>query len=142
MSYRCAVDTLWSDADYETLLSRLAAVVAAAPSEKSLVLAPVSPVSRDKALQHEMAFSVLGDSYVVPFAIWDSPAQDDANTRWLREAMRVVEPLGTGHYIAEADLTADPSRARRSFSPSDWDRLERLRARYDPEDVFFSYLGR
>ncbi|MEU3923383.1 FAD-binding oxidoreductase [Streptomyces sp. NPDC029004] len=141
-SYRCAVDTLWSDADYETLLSRLAAVVAAAPSEKSLVLAPVSPVSRDKARRHEMAFSVLGDSYVVPFAIWDSPAQDDANTRWLREAMRVVEPLGTGHYIAEADLTADPSRARRSFSPSDWDRLERLRARYDPEGVFFSYLGR
>ncbi|WP_405603489.1 FAD-binding oxidoreductase [Streptomyces sp. NBC_01410] len=141
-SYRCAADTLWSGADYETLLSRLAAVVAAAPSERSLVLAPVSPVSRDKALQQDMAFSVLGDSYVVPFAIWDSPAQDDANMRWLRDAMRAVEPLGTGHYIAEADLMADPSRTRRSFSPADWDRLERLKARYDPEDVFFSYLGR
>ncbi|MFF3458422.1 FAD-binding oxidoreductase [Streptomyces sp. NPDC002730] len=141
-SHRCGADTLWSGADYETLLSRLAPVVAVAPSEKSLVLAPVSPVSQEKALQHDMAFSVLGDSYVVPFAIWDSAAQDDANISWLRDAMRIVEPLGTGHYIAEADLTADPSRARRSFSPSDWDRLGRLKARYDPEDVFFSYLGR
>ncbi|TQK51005.1 FAD/FMN-containing dehydrogenase [Streptomyces sp. SLBN-118] len=141
-SHRCGADTLWSGADYETLLSRLAAVVAAAPSERSLVLAPVSPVSREKTLQQDMAFSVLGDSYVVPFAMWDSPAQDGANIRWLRDAMRAVEPLGTGHYIAEADLTADPSRARRSFSPSDWDRLERLKERYDPDNVFFSYLGR
>lgn len=141
-SHRCSADTLWSGADYETLLSRLAPVVATAPSEKSLVLAPVSPVSRGKTLQHEMAFSVLGDSYVVPYALWDSPAQDDANIGWLHHAMRTVKPLGTGHYIAEADLTAAPSRAHRSFSPSDWDRLGRLKARYDPEDVFFSYLGR
>ncbi|MFF0063485.1 FAD-binding oxidoreductase [Streptomyces sp. NPDC005279] len=140
--HRCSADTLWSGADYEILLSRLAPVVATAPSEKSLVLAPVSPVSQEKTLQQEMAFSVLGDSYVVPYAIWDSPVHDEANIEWLRHAMRTVEPLGTGHYIAEADLTADPSRARRSFSPSDWDRLGRLKARYDPEDLFFSYLGR
>ncbi|MFE7232008.1 hypothetical protein ACWCRF_17920 [Streptomyces sp. NPDC002405] len=48
---------------------------------------------------------------------------------------------GAGHYIAEADLTADPSRARRSFTPADWQRLRSLRAEYDPQGLFFSYLS-
>ncbi|MFF1647990.1 FAD-binding oxidoreductase [Streptomyces sp. NPDC058240] len=138
--HRYAADTLWSQADLGTLLSRLGDAVESAPSDKSLVLAPVSPASHDEELLRDMAFSVLGPSYVVPYAIWDDPAQDEVNTRWLREAMGAVEPLGTGHYIAEADLTADPSRAERSFTERDWQRLQRLRARHDPQDVFHSYL--
>ncbi|MGI5403459.1 FAD-binding oxidoreductase [Streptomyces sp. CA-135486] len=137
---RYAADTLWSDADFGTLLSRLSGAVDSAPSDKSLVLAPVSPASHDEELLRDMAFSVLGESYVVPYAIWDDPAKDDVNTRWLREAMSAVEPLGTGHYIAEADLTASATRAERSFTTSDWQRLQALRTRYDPEGVFHSYL--
>jgi FAD/FMN-containing dehydrogenase len=97
-------------------------------------------VSHDEDLLRDMAFSVLGESYVVPYAVWDDPSEDDINVRWLREAMSAVEPLGTGHYIAEADLTASPTRAERSFTPSDWQRLQTLRAQYDPEGVFHSYL--
>lgn len=114
--HRSAVDTLWSDADYGTLLAPLADAIADAPSDKTLVLAPVTPVSPEKARMHDIAFSVLGSSYVAPFAIWGDPAADDVNMRWLRDAMHAVEPLGTGHYVAEADLTADVSRARRSFA--------------------------
>lgn len=138
--HRYAADTLWSQADFGTLLSRLSNAVERAPSDKSLVLAPVSPASNDEDLLRGMAFSVLGESYVVPYAVWDDPAEDDINVRWLREAMSAVEPLGTGHYIAEADLTASPTRAERSFTASDWQRLQALRARYDPEGVFHSYL--
>ncbi|MGP3923169.1 FAD-binding oxidoreductase [Streptomyces sp. 8N616] len=138
--HRYAADTLWSDADYGTLLTRLGSMMTAAPSDKSLVLAPVAPVGRDEDLTADMAFSALGESYVVPYAIWDEPAGDDANFRWLRDAMRAVEPFGTGHYIAEADLTADASRAQRSYVPEDWERLRKVRAEYDPEGVFHSYL--
>lgn len=139
--HRYAVDTLWSHEDYASLLAKLGNALTSAPSAKSLVLAPVSPVSQDEELLRNMAFSVLGESYVVPYAIWDDPACDDVNARWLREAMRTVEPFGTGHYIAETDLTARPSRARRSFTPSDWERLQSLRAKYDPQGLFFSYLS-
>jgi FAD/FMN-containing dehydrogenase len=139
-SHRNAVDTLWSDTGYETLLPALAASVADAPSEQSLVLAPLWPASQDRTLSHDMAFSVLGETYVAPFAIWDDPAADTANTRWLRDTMRAVEPYGTGHYIAEADLTADPSRARRSYTPQDWARLQSLKTVYDPDNVFHTYL--
>ncbi|MEU5764602.1 hypothetical protein ABZ782_01615 [Streptomyces asoensis] len=54
--------------------------------------------------------------------------------------MHRVEPLGTGHRIADADLTAAPSRARRSFTADDRQRLTRLRTRYDPDGVFRSCL--
>ncbi|MFI9271492.1 FAD-binding oxidoreductase [Kitasatospora sp. NPDC052896] len=138
--HRYAADTLWSDEDYPSLLTKLGHALTRAPSAKSLVLAPVSPVSREDELLRNMAFSVLGASYVVPYAIWDDPARDGVNVGWLREAMRTVEPFGTGHYIAEADLTADPSRARRSFTPSDWERLRALRTEYDPQGLFHSYL--
>ncbi|MFG2194070.1 FAD-binding oxidoreductase [Streptomyces sp. NPDC048639] len=138
--HRYAADTLWSDAAFETLLTKLAGAIEAAPTDKALVLAPVAPVGRKPELTADMAFSALGESYVVPFAVWDDPAEDEANFRWLREAMHAIEPLGTGHYIAETDLTADPSRARRSYAPEDWDRLQRVRAAYDPQGVFHSYL--
>ncbi|WP_432093523.1 FAD-binding oxidoreductase [Streptomyces sp. bgisy100] len=138
--HRYAADTLWSDEDFTTLLAKLSESAAASPSDQSLVLAPVLPVSTDERLLRDMAFSVLGRSYVVPYAVWDDPAEDAVQMRWLREAMHAVEPLGTGHYIAEADLTAAASRAERSFSPADWQRLRALRAAYDPDGAFHSYL--
>ncbi|MER6124675.1 FAD-binding oxidoreductase [Streptomyces sp. NPDC001795] len=136
--HRYAADTLWSDAGFPTLLGRLAEAVDAAPSSRSLVLAPVSPAARP---DRDMAFSVLGESYVVPYAVWDDPAEDTANIRWLRQAIHTVELLGTGHYIAETDLTAATTRARRSFTPDDWQRLQALKAQYDPDGVFCSYLS-
>ncbi|MGW1888902.1 FAD-binding oxidoreductase [Streptomyces sp. NPDC002004] len=135
---RYAADTLWSDADFATLLGMLAGAVEAAPSSRSEILAPFLPAARPT---EDMAFPVLGESYVVPYAVWDDPAQDAANISWLRQTMRAVEPFGTGHYIAEADLTAASSRARRSFTPEGWQRLQDLRVRYDPEGVFCSYLS-
>ncbi|MFJ1655124.1 FAD-binding oxidoreductase [Streptomyces sp. NPDC088337] len=139
--HRYVADTLWSDEDYASLLTKLGDTFTKAPSGRSVVLAPVSPASQEDELLRNMAFSVLGESYVVPYAVWSDPAHDDVNVHWLRDAMRTVEPCGTGHYIAEADLTADPSRARRSFAAADWDRLQSLRAEYDPRSLFFSYLS-
>ncbi|WP_055588112.1 FAD-binding oxidoreductase [Peterkaempfera griseoplana] len=138
---RYAADTLWSSADHPTLLTRLGEAIAEAPSPRSLVLAPVTPVSREEGLTADMAFSVLGESYAVPYAVWEDSRDDDRNVRWLRRTVEAVEPLTTGHYIAEADLTADPSRARRCFAPADWERLRRVRAAWDPQGAFHSYLS-
>ncbi|MER7816834.1 FAD-binding oxidoreductase [Streptomyces sp. NPDC096153] len=137
---RYAADTLWSDAEIAALLSRLGDAMREAPSDRSLVLAPFAPASHDGDLLRGMAFSVLGETYAVPCAVWDDPSGDEANIRWLRDAMASVEPLGTGHYIAEADLTADPARAERSFRANDWERLQSLRARHDPDGLFHGYL--
>lgn len=140
--HRYAADTLWSAETYETQLTRTADAIAHAPSGRSLVLAPVQPVSEEPALLRAMAFSPLGESYLVCYAIWDDAAEDEANTRWLREAMGAADPSGRGsHYIAEADLEAGAAAVRRSYTPAAWDRLGELKARWDPENLFHSYLA-
>ncbi|MGN9837519.1 FAD-binding oxidoreductase [Nonomuraea sp. H19] len=138
--HRSAADTLWSMEDLSALLSVLADDVAQAPSDKSLVLAIIPPAPPGEVPLPEMAFSILGRSYVVGYAIWQDPADDEINIRWLREAMSKVEPLGVGHYIAETDLLAAPTRAERSFAPETWERLREVRARWDPEGVFQPFL--
>jgi hypothetical protein len=55
--------------------------------------------------------------------------------------MKTVAPFSVGHYVAETDLLADPSRAARSFSPAAWKRLTSLRMRLDPHGLFHPYLG-
>lgn len=138
--HRVAADTLWSMEDLGALLPLLADDVAKAPSGKSLVLANIPPAPPGGAAMPDMAFSVLGRSYVVGYAIWQDPAHDQVNIRWLREAMGKVAPPAVGHYIAEADLLAAPSRSRRSFTPDTWERLQAVRERWDPEAVFQPYL--
>ncbi|MBN6054867.1 FAD-binding oxidoreductase, partial [Nonomuraea sp. RK-328] len=132
---RCAADTLWSMRGLEVLLPLMARDVAVAPSGRSLVLAMVTPPVPGGALP-AMAFSMLGSSYVVGYAIWEDPADDEVNVGWLRTMMGGVGPLGSGHYIAETDLLAGPDRARRSFTPAAWERLAAVRARWDPQGVF------
>jgi FAD/FMN-containing dehydrogenase len=136
---RYIADTLWSRADLETLLIPITESIANAPSDKSLVLAPILATTSQTALP-DMAFSMLGSTYLACYAVWESPEEDSDNIRWLREMMENVEPLGVGHYVAESDLLADFSRAPRSYLPMHWERLQALRAKYDPEGVFQPYL--
>ncbi|MEV5242752.1 FAD-binding oxidoreductase [Streptomyces cinnamoneus] len=140
--HRYAADTLWSSEHYPSLLTRTADTLTRAPSGRSLVLAPVQPVSEEPSLLRNMVFSPLGESYLVCYAIWDDPAADEANTRWLRETMTTADPSGCGgHYIAETDQEAASTRAQRSYTPADWDALREVKARWDPENLFHSYLA-
>ncbi|MFI9257769.1 FAD-binding oxidoreductase [Streptomyces sioyaensis] len=140
--HRYAADTLWSPESYATQLGRIADVVARAPSGKSLVLSPVQPVSPDPALLRNMAFAPLGESYLVCYGVWEDPDADDANAQWVRDVMAAADPQGDGpHYIAEADLEADAARPRRSYAPATWDRLQEVKAQWDPDNVFHSYLA-
>ncbi|MFB6436375.1 FAD-binding oxidoreductase, partial [Streptomyces sp. NPDC056411] len=140
--HRYAADTLWSREGYRTQLSRIADTVAHAPSDRSLVLAPVKPVSEDPALLRNMAFAPLGASYLVAYAVWDDPDEDTAQGHWLQDTMAAADPDGDGlHYIAETDLEAGPARARRCYPPATWEHLQAVRERWDPEGRFHSYLA-
>lgn len=97
---------------------------------------------RAPPLLRNMAFAPLGESYLVCYAIWEDPAEDEAQARWLREAMAAADPQGNGfRYIAETDLEADAARARRSYTPAAWDRLQEIKAQWDPDNLFHSYLA-
>ena len=70
--------------------------------------------------------------------IWDDPAHDDANIAWVRRTADSFKPssfsgAGYGNY-AQADETAD--RIRAGFGAERFERLSRIKARYDPDNVF------
>lgn len=84
---------------------------------------------------------MLGRTLVACYSVWEDEADDDANIRWLRTVMETLDPLAVGHYVAETDLLADPSRPTRSFSATAWERLTASRERLDPQSLFYTYLG-
>jgi FAD/FMN-containing dehydrogenase len=45
------------------------------------------------------------------------------------------------YYIGETDLTFGADHAARSFAPANWQRLQQMRKKYDPDGVFFGYLS-
>ena len=139
--HRYASDNLWSNADLTEVVARIREHVVRAPSPKSLVLVSMPPIPPQVAQLNETAFSMLGRTLVGCYSVWEDEADDEANIDWLRSAMEALEPLAVGHYVAETDLLADPSRPARSFSRDAWERLTTLRGRLDPQGIFHPYLG-
>jgi FAD/FMN-containing dehydrogenase len=71
-------------------------------------------------------------------AIWEDPADDDAQMAWARRVAGDLEAssltgAGYGNY-APIDETAE--RVRRGFGDERFERLARVKRRYDPDNVF------
>jgi len=140
--HRYAADNLWLNANLEEVVAALRPQLVRAPSSKSLVLLilPAAAAPEDIELP-DMAFAPLGRTLVGCYSVWENEADDETNIGWLRTVMESLAPFAVGHYVAEADLLADPSRPMRSFSPAAWQRLTSLKQRLDPHSLFHSYVG-
>jgi FAD/FMN-containing dehydrogenase len=70
--------------------------------------------------------------------VWEDPADDEANIAWVRrtaDSFRSSSYSGAGYgNYAQADEPAE--RIRASFGDERFERLSRVKARYDPENVF------
>ena len=71
-------------------------------------------------------------------AIWEDPADDDTTIAWARrtaEAMAVSSLTGAGYgNYAPVDETDD--RVRAGYGPERYARLQAIKRRYDPGNVF------
>lgn len=139
---RFASDNVWMNGDLTDALIPMRQALLDAPSSSSFSFAGMSPDAPEgepgPALP-DMAFSMYARTFVATYAMWDDPADDDANLAWLPSTMALIEDEAEGHYVAEADLRVSASRARRSYTDDTWTRLNKLRDRFDPESVFASY---
>lgn len=117
---RTAADSLWLDEGFGTLLAGLARHAEGAPSPESVVLAALAPGGPVHAPAPGMAFAPLGRLRLDCYAMWVDRAADEANLTWLRDLV----------------AAAGRSPARGSFTPATGERLQALRARYDPGGLF------
>ena len=139
--HRYIADTVWSNTPGAEVLGAVRNHVAAAPSRKSLVLCAMPPPPpADAPAMPDAAFSMVGATFVLCYAIWEEARDDAANRAWHERAMQLLEPFATGHYLGESDIVATPSRARGSFKPANWERLRAVRNGYDPDGLFHGFF--
>jgi len=90
----------------------------------------------DRALP-DMAFSVEGNVYVATYAIYSDEADDERYRSWVHDRTADIAAHGSGVYLGDTDFTR---RQDRFLSDANFRRLEEIRARYDPDGRFASYL--
>jgi FAD/FMN-containing dehydrogenase len=141
--HRYLADSFWTDLDVGAALPLLEETFRRAPSGKSNVMALMPGNGAKLGLSTEDgAYSMDARTLVMPYAVWQDPAADAANRAWIAEMSALLEPISSGHFISEADLDAYPNRLARCFTPASWERLLRLRERWDPQGLFHGGLGR
>jgi hypothetical protein len=86
-----------------------------------------------------MAYSLEDDFYYAIYAAWDDAAEDAKYRNWVTERMRALEPFASGMQLADENLLNRPARF---MTDENLRRLDQLRAKYDPDALFVSWLGR
>jgi len=68
------------------------------------------------------------------------PDQDDtvgtSETAWARAFLQALRPHRTGVYVNFLDSDDDTSRVREAYGDDTYQRLAKIKAKYDPENVF------
>ena len=84
----------------------------------------------------DTAFPHRQEGYsLVLIAEWAEPSADEANINWARESFRALAPyMADAFYVNYLD-NDDVDRVRAAYGPN-WERLVRLKGRYDPDNVF------
>lgn len=131
--HRYAVDSFWAAPDAGDFLARLARETDEAPSARSFSLGVVLPPPLGPL--PDAAFSMIGPAFGCAYAIWQEPAEDDANVGWIRRTADALAPATVGAYLGEADLDR-AGKLHRCFSTPAWNRLKALQAKYDPAGLF------
>jgi FAD/FMN-containing dehydrogenase len=136
---RAQVDAMFHDSSAGELVRATGEHFRNSPSATTLVLFSIYTGSNVPAPLPDAAFSMSARIYGGPWTMWTEPSQDASNMEWHAGCVDRLKPLRVGHYIGESDTVAHSDYARNSFSEANWQRLEELRQRFDPDGVFFSY---
>ena len=74
---------------------------------------------------------------VSALGVWKDPALDVEQINWARETAQAVEPwsFSGGGYVNYMQADEPIERVRAAFGAEAFDRLQRLKQRYDPHNI-------
>jgi len=134
VGHRYIVDCTWSDAPAADLAPALHRIWSELPTEHSFSIwygwAPSRPLP-------DMAFSVEANVYLATYAIYTDPADDERYADWVHRRTHDLAEAGCGVYLGDTDFQR---RHDRFVSDSAYRRLAEVRAQWDPDGLFCSYL--
>ena len=134
--HRYTADNMWTSASAEQLLPGIHRIIETLPPHPSHFLwlnwGP-SPARQD------MAYSLEDEIYLACYGGWMDAADDDKYADWPRSNMAAMADLGSGIQLADENLGQRPARFATDEAMA---RLDQIRAAYDPDGRFYSWMGR
>lgn len=135
-NHRYAADNIWTSASADELMPGITRILETMPPHPSHLLwlnwGP-SPQRQD------MAYSLEDEIYLALYGVWENPAGDEKYGDWARSNMAAMEHLQSGIQLADENLGNRPAPFA---SPEAMEKLDRVRAEYDPKGRFHSWMGR
>ena len=132
--WRYAPDNMWTNAGPDELLPAVRELFTTIPNDESHVFWWPWRVQELPG----MAFSIQARLYIAAFSAWTDESEEESVRSWGVDHMRRLEPFSEGIQLADENLLARPHA--RYLSEQSTARLERLRAEWDPDGLFHSYL--
>lgn len=134
--HRYAADNMWTSAPAEDLLPGIRRIIETMPPHPSHFLwlnwGP-SPARQD------MAYSLEDEIYLALYGGWIDAADDARYADWARSNMAAMADLASGIQLADENLGQRPAKFATDENMA---RLDKVRATYDPEGRFYSWMGR
>lgn len=135
-NHRYAADNIWTSASADELMPGITRILETMPPHPSHFLwlnwGP-SPQRQD------MAYSLEDEIYLALYGVWEDPADDEKYGDWARSNMAAMEHLQSGIQLADENLGNRPAPFA---TPEAMAKLDRVRAEYDPNGRFHSWMGR
>jgi FAD/FMN-containing dehydrogenase len=70
------------------------------------------------------------------YSLWTNPAEDQQHIAWARDGWKIMQPVSAGGvYVNELGLDESDDRVRGAYGIN-YARLARLKATYDPDNLF------
>jgi FAD/FMN-containing dehydrogenase len=134
--HRYATDNMWTHAPAADLVPRLLDAIADLPPHPSHLLWLTWGPSPQR---QDMAYSLEDEVYLALYGVWPDEDGDAAYADWSRSHMAAMADLATGIQLADENLGARPARFASDEAMA---RLDAVRAAYDPDGRFHSWMGR
>ncbi len=133
---RWCADNMWTNAPIEKLLPGLNNIIDTMPPapSHSLWLNWHPPADRP-----DMAFSLEANRYLAVYGEWTRSEDDAKYSGWATDCMLKMQENALGIQLADENLGNRPARF---MADANLNRLDALRAKYDPDGLFHDWMGR
>jgi hypothetical protein len=133
--HRWVVNNAWLEGAPEKITELMLPAFTTLPNAKAFSLwysmAPLRTLP-------DMAFSLQSEIYFASYVAWEDEKDDELNKNWLKNIINMIQPITKGQYLGDSDFTA---HQRKFISNENYEKLEEIRAKRDPNGRFHSYLA-
>lgn len=92
-------------------------------------------VSRVPAEQSAVAYRDARHVLII-VGMWENQSDDEINIEWVRRCCEAMQPFASGGFYPNYEESAPEDRLIEAFGPHKYQRLSRVKSRYDPTNIF------